>query len=81
MSTAKIDVVGSKVDQGDLQERADGFSKELDVICGKYELSINAIPKITLDGRMDAVPVFVSSRKPEENKEEKKVEEDVKLSE
>jgi len=60
----KIDVIGSEIDKGDLQERADNFSKELDVLVGKYELSVQAVATLTPDGRVAGRPVFVSTRQP-----------------
>lgn len=70
--STRIDVIGSEIDKGDLQERADNLSKEMDVIFGKYELSVQAVPFLTADGRVVARPVFVSSRKPLEKKSEEK---------
>ena len=77
----KIDVVGSDIDKKDLQERADGISKELDQILGKFELSIQALPVLTNDGRMSAKPVLVSTRIPKVEEPENKPVEDTGLSE
>lgn len=46
----------------DLQERMDGFNKEILPLLGKYELGLAAIPKIVGDGRIIADPVIVSVR-------------------
>lgn len=46
----------------DLQERLDGFIKELRPLLGKYELGIGAQANLTLDGRVEPKPIFVSTR-------------------
>lgn len=46
----------------DLQERIDGFNKELSPLLGKYELGLAAIAKILQDGRVAADPVIISMR-------------------
>jgi hypothetical protein len=47
----------------DLQERIEGFNKELMPLLGKYELGLAAIAKIVGDGRISADPVIVSVRR------------------
>ena len=55
----------------DLQERMDGFNKELLPLLGKYELGLAAIPKIVGDGRIAADPVIVSVRKAQKDAQAK----------
>jgi len=49
----------------DLQERINGFNKELLPLLGKFELGLAAIPKIVQGGTLAADPVIVSARKHE----------------
>ena len=48
--------------EADLQERIDGFNKELAPLLGKFELGLGALPKILQDGRIGADPVILSVR-------------------
>lgn len=48
----------------DMQERTDGFNKELQPLLGKYELGLAALPVINPNGTLGAQPVIVSVRKP-----------------
>lgn len=47
----------------DIQERIDGFNKEILPLLGKYELGLAALPRVTADGRVVADPILVSVRK------------------
>ena len=49
--------------EADLQERINGFNKELPSLLGKYELGIAAMAKILPDGRTVADPIIISMRK------------------
>lgn len=64
MSKVNIETIGSEIDKADLQERADGLAKEIQAMLGKYEFFIGAVPGISPDGRLEAKPIFISSRKP-----------------
>jgi hypothetical protein len=46
----------------DIQERIEGFNKELLPILGKFELGLAGIVQLTPDGRLQAQPVIVSVR-------------------
>ncbi len=46
----------------DLQERQDGFNKDLQPLLGKYELALTAVPLVMPDGRLAARPAIVSTR-------------------
>lgn len=48
--------------EADLQERLEGFNKELAVLLGKFELGIAAVPRFTRDGRISAETTAVSTR-------------------
>ena len=49
----------------DMEERVKGFSEEIGLLLGKYELGIGALPEYTQDGRTIARPIFMSTRKPD----------------
>lgn len=66
----------------DFRERIDGFSAELRPLLGKYEIGFAAVAELTPDGRIEAKPIFVSSRQVKNNEEDgKKEPEDTPLSE
>lgn len=66
----------------DMEERVQGFAKELTPLLGKYELGVAAMPEIDGHGRVVAKPIFISTRKPSTEKvEEKPVANDTVLSE
>lgn len=46
----------------DIQERIDGFNKELQPLLGKYELGLGALPVIQPNGTIGANPVILSMR-------------------
>ena len=46
----------------DIQERIDGFNKDVLPLLGKYELALAAMPQITQDGRLGATPILISAR-------------------
>lgn len=48
----------------DMKERLDGFINEIRPLMGKYELGIGAVAELTPDGRINAKPIFMSTRKP-----------------
>lgn len=48
----------------DFKERIEGFSNELRPLLGKYEIGLGSVAELTPDGRVEAKPVFMSSRKP-----------------
>lgn len=48
--------------EADIQERIDGFNKDLQPLLAKYELGLGALPKIAPDGRITADPVIISMR-------------------
>jgi len=54
----------------DLQGRVKGLEKELIPLLGKYELGLGAQPGLTQDGKIGARAMFVSTRKPKEEKQE-----------
>jgi len=54
----------------DFNERIEGFSNELRPLLGKYEIGFAAVAELTPDGRVEAKPVFVSSRQVKKNEEE-----------
>lgn len=49
-------------EEADLQERIDGFNKELQPLLGKFELGLAALQQVTPDGRIMATPIVVSVR-------------------
>jgi len=54
----------------DIEERVKGLTDELNQLLGKYELGLGALPEYTQDGRTIARPIFMSTRKLEEDKVE-----------
>ena len=54
----------------DIEERVKGLTDELNQLLGKYELGLGALPEYNQDGRTIARPIFMSTRKLEEDKVE-----------
>lgn len=50
----------------DIQERIAGFNAALKPLLGKYELGLTARVEVTVDGRLNGVPLLISMRKPPE---------------
>lgn len=50
-------------EEGDLKERVEKFSQEVQPLLGKYEIGIGAQAGLTPDGRVYANPVLLSTRK------------------
>lgn len=46
----------------DIQQRIEGFNKELLPLLGKFELGLAGIVQLTPDGRLQGQPVIVSVR-------------------
>jgi hypothetical protein len=61
-------------EEKDLQERINGFVKELGELLGKYELGVTAMAEITREGTISAKPVIVSSRKLAKKEEKQEAE-------
>lgn len=55
----------------DFKERIEGFSSELRPLLGKYEIGFAAVAELTPDGRIEARPIFVSSRQPKKEEDTK----------
>lgn len=51
-----------QVPEIDIKERTEGFSKELQALCGKYEINLASIAQIVPDGRIGSQVILVSSR-------------------
>jgi hypothetical protein len=49
-------------EEKDIQERIDGFNKEVGPLLGKYELGLAALPRIAPNGLIVADPIVVSVR-------------------
>jgi len=58
-------------EEKDLEERYNGFNKELLPILAKYELGLAAIPKILPGGLLAADPTLISVRGMDKEKEDK----------
>lgn len=51
-----------QTNEADIQERIDGFNKELQPLLGKFELGLGAVPFINPNGTIGANPVILSMR-------------------
>lgn len=60
--TKNAAAAASGVDK-DMQERTDGFNKELQPLLAKYELGLAALAVINPNGTIGANPVIISMRK------------------
>lgn len=64
--------------ESDLQDRIDGFNKELTKLLEEYELGIAAVAKISQNGTVVAHPTIVDIRgKEEQLKQQEKPEEKI----
>lgn len=52
----------AQAQEPDIQQRIEGFNKELLPLLGKYELGLSAVVQLTPDGRLTAMPVITSVR-------------------